>query len=401
MRTEQVGRIFCCSFDDGAVVRVSRIRETSSGDFKGLVQVLDGDLLLHTSTANLCKPNDRQALARSLNGSRENWPGIIDAACGEVIHRLMQGNPTVLIRSEDPAKSESHLLHPILPMNQASLLFGKGGSTKSYLALIIAVLVGLPVSDNPFGWKTGIHHTPSLYVDNEADKDTFHRRLQQVVRGMDVPPAHVFYRRLAGALVNEVESIQQTIMEHKIGFVILDSGGKAAGGNLSDPAPVNDLFNAIGQLGVTTLVIHHQPKNELIKDKTPFGSQYWESNARRCWHIERAPGGDEDDFTVCLSCTKSNDSKLQRPTGFRVQFTGDDSTKAIKYAPIDLKTSEFASKVSLRERMIDLLKHGPLPVADIAAELGERPDTVRARLNDHKTAFIKVGQGWGLRSNEQ
>lgn len=400
IRIDQAGRrVFCCSFDSsGIIIRASRVRELPSGDFRALLQIGDGDVLLHSSMVNLCTASGREAVIRALNGTRDDWKPVVNDACSAIISRLQRGNRSVLVKSEDPAPLDQHLLDPILPKGQTTLLFGKGGSTKSYLALTAAVVVGLPVEDNPFGWRTLKTHTPGLYLDNEADEGTFRRRLKAVVNGLNVPPAHIRYRRLVGALANEVEAIQEEILEHGIGFVILDSGGKAVSGNPSDPGLVNELFSCLDELSTTSLVITHEPKTTEAnaRDKTPFGSQYWESNARRCWRIERAPGGTEEDFTVCLACTKSNDSTLYRPAGYRVQFTGRGVDQAVSYAPVDLKTTEFAGKVPLRERINGLLKHGPLDVPEIAAELDTSPDMVRARLNERKEDYVRVGNKWGL-----
>ena len=399
MKTEQLGRVFCCSFDDGCVVRASRIRELPSGDYRALLEILDGDVLLHSSMANLCTASGRQAVVRSLNGSRDNWGSILDAACGQVIHRLMLGSPTVEICTELAVSPQRYLLDPFLPLNQPTLLFGKPGSTKSFMALLMVVLVQLPVPDNAFGWKTGQKCTDCLYLDNETSRDTVRRRLQELLRGMGLPPIHIHYKRLIGALSAELESIQQTVMDKDIRLVVLDSAGKGCGGDITQAGPVNDFYTAVNQLGVTSLIIHHQPKDEITKNKSPFGSQYFEANARSVWHIERGEGS-EDDFMVLMRHTKSNDSALHRPMGLKVQFGQTSEGKSVRFGLADLRDSEFASKLPLRGRMIDILKSGPLSVAEIAEQAGETQHTVRTVLNRCKNDFLKVSGKWGLKAHE-
>lgn len=398
-RVEQVGRVFCCTFDNGAVVRASRIRELPSGDYRGLLEVCDGDVLLHSSTVNMSVAGGRQAVVRSLNGSRDDWGSVIDAACGQVIHRLMRGSPTVEICSEDLVSPQRYLLDPFLPLDQPTMLFGKPGSTKSYLALLMTVMVALPDATSAFGWKTGSKSANSLYVDNETSRDTVHRRLQELVRGMGLPPISIHYKRLYGSLSSELEGIQQTILDEKIGFVVVDSAGKGCGGDIKEAGPVNEFYGALNQLGVTVLVVHHQPKDEFAKQKSPFGSQYFEANARSVWHAERGEGA-ENDFTVCLAHTKANDSGLHRPFGLRVRFDLAAKGKSVAFAPCDLKDSEFASKVPLRERMTDVLRAGALPTGEIAEQLGETEHTVRTTLNRWKNAFVKVDGKWALRAHD-
>ena len=396
MRIEQVGRVFCCSFDDGAVVRASRIRELTSGDYRGLLEVCDGDVLLHSSVANLCVATGRQAIVRSLNGSPHNWGTMIEAACAEIIRRLMRGSPTVEICSEVPVAPQRYLLDPLLPLDQPTLLFGKPGSTKSFFALLMVVLVQLPVPKNDFGWTTSQKCTNCLYLDNETSRDTVHRRLQELLRGMGLPAVHIQYKRLYGSLASELEGIQQTILDKKIGFVVVDSAGKGCGGDITQAGPVNDFFTALNQLGTTTLVVHHQPKDELTRNKSPYGSAYFEANARSVWHIERGEGS-EDDFAVCIRHTKSNDSSLHRPIGLKVRFGKTAEGKSVLFGPHDLRDTEFASKLPLRERMAELLKHGPLSVPEIAQALGEKQDTIRARANESKNVFRKLpNDKWGL-----
>lgn len=400
MRTEQIGRLFCCSFDNCCVVRVSRIRELPSGDYRGLVEVCDGDVLLHSSVANICVATGRQAIVRSLNGSPHNWRAMIDAACADIIRRLMRGSPTVEICSEVPVIPQRYLVDPFLPLDQPTLLFGKPGSTKSFLALLMIVLVQLPLPKNDFRWTTSQKCTNCLYLDNETSRDTVHRRLQELLRGMELPPLHIHYKRLTGPLVSELESVQRTILDEKIGFVVLDSAGKGCGGDITQAGPVNDFFTALSQLGVTTLVVHHQPKDELSKNKSPYGSAYFEANARSVWHIERGEGS-EDDFLVMLRHTKSNDSALHRPIGLKVRFGKTAEGKSVQFGLSDLRDSEFAVKLPLRERIVGLLSSCQLSAPDIATQLGEHQDKVRTILNRNERTFVKVNNLWGLLSSER
>lgn len=403
MRLEQVGRVFSCSFEDGVVIRASHLRELSSGDFRGLLEILDGDVPLHSSMTNLCTATGRQAIVRSLDGTRNNWGQTIDAACGQIIHSLMQGSPTVRICSSDEVAPQRYLLDPILPLNQTTILFGKPGSTKSYVALLLAVLVASPDKASTLGWKARHSEVISLFLDTETTRDTSLRRLQELVRGMGLPPLTIRYKRLLGSLPSELEGILRTILDEKISFVVLDSAGKACGGDITQAGPVNDLFVALDQLGVTVLVIHHQPKDGLTKNRSPYGSAYFEANARSVWHIERAEGS-ENDFAVCLRHIKSNDSALHRPIGLRVQFGQTMDGKHARFVPNDLRDTEFASELPLRERIVELLGHGPLGVPEIAEALGEREPTVRTRVNEgaKNGTLRKLATGkWGLSTSEE
>jgi AAA domain len=397
---EQVGKTFSVSFpDSGAHIGFSRITDQRNGDYRGWVSLCDGDVLLHSSAINLCTASARQTLVKSLNNSLP-WASMLDTACLEVAKRLMAGSPAEVIRSEDDVQPERHLVEPFLPLGEPTLVYGRGGSCKSYLALPLGVFVQLPWPENPFGWKVGQKSVNVLYCDWETSKDVIHRRLKRLLRGMGLPEAlHMTYRQCQGTLVSELEAIERIVMDQKIGFVVIDSAGRACGGDLNAPAPVNEFYTAIRQLGVTVLIVHHTSKDEFMKQKTPFGSSYFENNARSQWHIEREREGNETDFAVSLSHTKVNDSAKHRPLGLRVRFDNTPGQESTAFELCDLQETEFTRKLPLRERIERLLQNGPLQPSEIAGELGEKEDVVRARLSDGKKHghFQNDGHFWSLK----
>jgi hypothetical protein len=398
----QVGKTFDVSFPEtGAHIGFSRITEQHNADYRGWVFLYNGDVLLHSSVINLCTASARQSLLKSLGSSDTlPWTTMLDTACLEVTRRLMRGLPAEEIRSEDNVPPEQHLVDPILPLTEPTLLFGRGGSCKSYLALLLAISVQLPWADNPLGWRPGLKPVNVLYCDWETSRDVIHRRLKRLVRGLGLPEVHVMYRQSRGTLVSELEAIERLVMENKIGFIVLDSAGRACGGDLNAPAPVNEFFNAIKQLGVTALIVHHTSKDEFSKQKTPFGSTYFENNARSQWYIEREREGNETDFVISLSHTKVNDSPKHRPIGLRVRFDNTPGQESTAFELCDLQETEFTGKLPLRERIERLLvQSGAMQPSDIATELVEREDVVRARLNDGKKRgqFHNDGHLWRLK----
>lgn len=400
MHLEQVGNLFCATFDDGSVVRVSHAREQSNGDYRGWVELLEGDVLLQGSAANLCIGRSRESVVpESLGGARGKWVSAIHAASTEIVARLRRGNPAVEIHAEDQVAPQRYLLDPLLPLDVPTMLYGKPGSTKSFMALLCLVLVQLPYPENAFGWNVPAKCTNVLYLDNETSNTVVHRRLQELLRGMGLPAAlHIQYKHLAGPLAAELEGVQKCIMEHDIGLVILDSAGKACGGDINAAQSVNDFFVALNQLGKTTLVIHHQPKpTRENPNKSPYGSAYFEANVRSLWHIERGEGA-EDNFMVCLKHMKANDSALHRPLGLKVQFSEGPAGKAVRFQPADLVDTEFAGDLPLWERCREALHRcGRLSVKDLAAETGAEEGSVRTTLNRYREkVFHKEGDSWGL-----
>lgn len=400
-RTDQVGNTFCVQFPEkGAYINVRRVVETPNGDFRGWVELYNGDVRLHGSALNLCLANARQAVIRAVNGRSGGlpWADMLDIACHDVVARLQAGNPLETIRSAEAAPPERFLVAPFLPFREPTILFGRGGSCKSYLALLLGLAARIPWKDNHLGISTGPKAVSTLYLDWETSKDVVHRRIRRLVKGMRLPDVDVSYRECRGSLVTEVDAVASLVLKHQIGLVIVDSAGRAVGDDLNAPGPVNTFYGALRQLGTTALIVHHCAKNEFSRERTPFGSQYFEANARSAWFIERQREGNDTDFVVSLSNTKVNDSPKHGALGLRVHFDNTPGQESTRFEVADLNETEFAHRVSLKERMVDLLRHGPLSVAALAEELGESPVTIRARLNGCKDTFTKVGQEWGLKN---
>jgi hypothetical protein len=266
---------------------------------------------------------------------------------------------------------------------------------------LLAVCVGLPWQGNPFGWAVPSRSVSTLILDWETDRNTIHRRLKRLLRGMGLPEAFwLNYRQCRGPLMSELEAVEQAVMEKKVGLVILDSAGRACGGDLKEAGPVNAFYSAISQMGVTSLIIHHLAKDEFTKQKTPFGSAYFENNARSQWHIEKEQG-EETDFALSLSHTKVNDFAKHRAIGLRVKFENTPGSEATAFELCDLKDSEFADRVPLKDQIqASLSESGLLSVSEIASQTGKAEAVIRTILNRNKKLFVRVEGKWGILSDE-
>lgn len=403
--TNQVGSTFCIEFPaKGAYVNVRRVTETPSGDYRGWVELFNGDVRLHGSALNLCLASARQGVVKSLNGKSGGlpWSDMLDTACNDVVAKLQAGAPVQTIRSSDAVAPEQFLVAPFLPTHEPTIVFGKGGSCKSYVALLLGIAAQLSWKNNPLAWTAPPKPVRTLYLDWETSRDVVHRRVKRLVKGMGLPELDICYRECRGSLSTEVDAVAGLVLKHEIGLVIVDSAGRAVGDDLNAPGPVNGFYSALRQLGATSLIVHHCAKNGFTKEKTPFGSQYFEANARSAWLIEREREGNDTDFALSLANTKVNDSPKHGNLGLRIHFDNTLGQESTRFELADLKQTEFCNRVPLKERMIDLLRHhGRLPVAAMAEELGESPVTIRARANGDKSTFVKVGEEWALKSNVQ
>lgn len=401
-RATQQGRVFYLQWDNGINICVSKIREQHNGDLRGQVTIRDGDVDLHQTMMNLSTDHSRNITAnvmKTLNGNKP-WTTIFSDMSREVINRLSQGQPLEIIKTDEEIPPEQYLLEPLLPFNEPTILFGLGGSGKSYLADLIAICLLLRWSQNPFGWKIkdNKHHNV-LYLDWETNKDRVAKRAQRIVKGMNLPHLFFGYRRCIAPLIDDLEAIQQLLMETKAGLVIIDSAGRACGGDLKDAAVVNTFFTALRELDTSVLIIHHRSKDDLNKNKTPFGSAYFENNARSVWQVEKEQQTGESELIISITNTKMNDAEKQKPVGIKVLF--DNVNWTTRFEPVELKGTAFESHLPLWERIRDLLLEGARSEKEIAEVLGENQGSVRTSINRHKDVFIKTQRGhWGVVTNE-
>ena len=182
----------------------------------------------------------------------------------------------------------------------------------------------------------------------------------------------------------------------------MDSAGPACGGEPESAEATNRFFSALRELRVATLTLAHVSKD---RPKHAFGSVYWQNHPRRVYRLSSDQRPGDSSFVLGLTNTKSNWGQRLAPIGLRVAFEGD----AVTFDRADIRdVPELEQERSLRVRMKDLLaRNEGMPVQEIAHELDENDNQVRARLNDGKGKdFTNINPGekvalWGLVSHRE
>ena len=367
--------------DEMVSVRVDRIHTEKTGVF--------GEVLIRTNSPamhphihgpvhfNMISTSSRNQLAKHLQTIMENsWTTILEQLCYKVVESHRMGTPTINIASHEMPDRLGMRLNPILQEQQATVFFGDGDSLKSYLSTYLAVLTNLGIVQNSLVPEPG----NVLYLDYETDADTFWERVNMITAGLNQPlPQGLFYRHEIESVVNDITGIKDTVMEHGISLVIIDSAAPATVEPEKAEAVI-PYFRALRSLNTTTLTIAHQTKN--VKGEYPFGSTFWRNLPRSNFHIKA--DRNEDDVAVSLKHTKSNNGRRLKPFGFTFAFSEDDVT--ITTADPS-KYPDLAKDVPLKERINALLLQGALSAKEVANELGENEKTVQNRLSEG----IKLG----------
>lgn len=345
-------------------------------------RAIDGCLSI--GTFNLSSPQARQMRAKLLaeraRASGIDWSSLLEEVCQRVLAAERAGEPSVLLRDvPKPVEDEEYdILGLRFPKQHPSILFGDGGTLKSYLGLLIAGTLSTQ------GLQVG-------YFDWELDAFTHRRRLEQI-HGPDMPA--IRYVRCDKPLVFEVTRLRRTIQQHRLEYAIFDSIAYGTQGAPESAEAAMEYCRALRQFGIGSQLIAHVTKND-AGDLRPFGSVFWHNSARATWNIKRAATSpDGQSVSLAAFHRKNNIGPMCPAVGIGVDFDGDRvSFRRVNVATID----EVAESLPLWQRIRSVLKAGPQTLATIANELQyDKVDTLDRIVRKHKTLFMKVPSSDGV-----
>jgi len=409
---ERVGLGFRASFALGIDVKVDRLRE-SRGELSGELSVRwtrpalptqDGHI--YRGRFNLSSLTARASAARFLSdktrGAGVPWSDLLERFCVAVLDSHRAGDAFQLVGQRDPRPEPARLLHPILPMDAATLLYAKAGTGKSTLAAAIALSVQTGCEVIP-GWRP--LSAPVLVLDWEASADEWNDRIAALSAGIDILAPAIHYRRMEGSLVERVEEIAAFVTDHGVGLVVVDSVGMASGTS-RDGSDANEsalrLFSALRAIGTTSLLVDHIAGAELDRSgaiNKAYGSIYKVNLSRAAYELRRESEGTQERTELVLRQAKVNDQGKLPPITLAIAYEPGrirfETTRATAPDLIPLATTSA-------ERIATLLATGAMAAPAIAEHLGLSQETVRALLSRHRgKRFIKLQDGtWGITRNE-
>jgi hypothetical protein len=330
---------------------------------------------------NLSAPGSRKTLAADLErsaktkGDQINWHRLLDTLAFQVSSAEQTGEPAVLLSS-----IERPITEPLFDVegfrllkHHPTIVFGDGGSMKSYLALYWAGrLQQMGARVAMFDWEL-----------DAAD----HKERSVRLFGHQGP--ELVYVRCSRPLVYEIDRLVQIKHDHQIDYVICDSIAFACHGKPEDAEIACGYFRAIRQLGIGSLHLAHITKGE-NGDQRPFGSTFWHNGARCTWFaksegVDETAGGRER--TIGLFNRKVNMGAPISPVAFQFIFEPDRTTVR-RVEPSTVQS--LASEVPVWQRIKHAVRSGPLTIAELAAEIDAKPDTVEKAIRRKAQVFSLV-----------
>lgn len=306
-----------------------------------------------------------------------DWQGYLEEFCQRVLLAERTGDPAVDLKSiaKPAADDELRVGDLKFPRRHPSFIFGDGGALKTYLAEYIAGELS----------NSGI---PTAIFDWEMTGEDHRERLERIYNPIMMPK--IAYVRCERPLVYEADRLRKVVAEWGIQYAVYDSVTFACDGPPEAAESAARYFRAVREIGVGGLHVAHISKSDGA-DQKPFGSVFWHNGARATFFAQKVDASrDGHVVTVGLFNRKSNCGRIQKPTGFKVEFVRG-RTFISKCDPKD--TPELAEKMPIRWRLLDLLMDGPVDIKVAAESLDAEADTVRRTIRRYKNQFVVLKDG--------
>ena len=393
-------------------IEIARIQNHKDGRIVGYIKVQDtarakphlreGSFNFTTLLTREKWVNTLSKICPTTDNHEYPWAEAFEEMAHEVVERTLLGEPIREVWTRDDIEEPPYLVYPIARKGQAVVIFGEGGIGKSYLAMLIGTVAQLPWKDNPLGLKPEAQVNNVLYLDWEADEETFAWRLTKLQRGLGLPHYSFHYRPCNFPLSHDVGQIIEKAWEIKAGLVIIDSIGAACGSDLNAAEAANVFNNALRQLNATSLAIGHTAKGDSLRP-TIYGSTFFTNRPRSVWELQKSQEIGQDEMVLALWHRKSNDSRLFMPLGYALKFTDYD----VNIKCHDIRTmDDFLAGMPIHTRINFILKHGPLTMKEILDKLNVSEDAKQTSEGTLKTELNRMlnaekvakmgGQLWGL-----
>jgi len=329
-------KIYLAWESEGIKMVVRKISDKSSTGLTGEVlieylphKIIDTNLGNHLMIRkiNLTSQQSLNTIIRALREMTDDyfpdidWPKIMEQLVVNVSKYKGGNMESVLIGNTPVINEEKHYIFPFIRKNAINIIYGAGGSGKSYLSVLFGLLVQSGKSYAGLAPDQG----NVLYIDWESDPEDLNERLRAVKKGLvevhpDIADIEFLYYRAKDKFVNEEDTIADMIVENNIGLIIIDSFGGALAGEINDSEASMQLANCLRSLGVSILGIDHVSKSN---SNSPIGTVYKVNLARNLWSVTSKVDEVNNEMEVVLKHTKTN-SKKENPRVFNMKFHIDE-----------------------------------------------------------------------------
>lgn len=338
---------------------------------------------------NLLAARTRVALAKMAEEQSPEapWRPVVDTACRMVIRRLRTEDPPVELIPVEPSPELQCLVPGLLFRNEVNLIFADGGSTKSLLALAIAMsgLLGHPLSNI---WTVGALRRV-LYLDWESTREAHAKRLWGLCSFMERPvDGSLLYQRMIRPLTDQLDAVKRERDKAEADLVICDSLGPASGLEPEGGDAAIRTLQALRSLNTTVLCLAHVSKAmaDGATPPRPYGSVFVTNLARSTIYLKPDEEVEQGRTVVNIVHRKVNDGRRQLPSALEWIFEPSGLIRCHGVKP----SSEH---LSVKKRIEAAMGRGLETVADISENIAAKPEVVKTALNQMETVGVALRFG--------
>ncbi len=356
---------------------------------------------------NLLSMSARDACRRELehvlgNDPKGKWTALLSRAIAKGQQAFLSVDRSVRASEIEAPEQLSFIIPDLVSDDGISILFGAGSAGKTFLLMKAALSVSR--GETYLGRPTAQRNV--LYIDCETGRKTFGYRMRRICAGEGLEQTaakNVFYWWAGGIpLEDQVDAVRRCCEENEIGFICLDHIAAACGGDASEQAVASRFARAVGKIGLPVLALAHITGSDMKNPEAvqkPFGSIFWENNARRTIFVLRQQEEESPIAELGLYPKKVNDGG--KPAAFGARLTFDDPSGPITLEPEPLRgMGGVLSRVRGPQHAIFDVLTEAMTVPDIAAASGVSERHVKRILADHPRMFVAVsGSDAGGRGN--
>ena len=289
------------------------------------------------------------------------------------------------------------LLVPFILEGGGTILFAAPGSGKSFIGqgMCVAVDAGL---DEP--WST--RQANSLFVNLERSAASVRSRLGAINQALGLPVERplLMYNARGHSLVDVREAVERTILEEKVGLVVVDSISRAGAGSLVKDDVGNAICDILNGWGIAWLAIAHSPRGDNTHE---FGTIMFSAAAdllvQQTSETKAVDGGSW--LGVGLQIVKANDTAKASQVRFALEFDQRGlfcirRADAGEFADIEAEGSTHLSRsLQIRDYLTSM---GATTADTIASDLGMHRSSV-VRILTKGEDFVRAGDRGGGKNN--
>lgn len=387
----------------------TEIEQTKTQTIDAILRVvihIEGKEHALTGHLNLLSLSSRETFLRQLGYTLPKklpLPVFLGRAIEAVQDHLGTNDGSVWFEDIQAIARPDPLFPPFLVDGAPNLIFGKGGTGKTFICLRMALSMAFGI---PFLGVTPTRKCKVLFVDYEDSQHEFADRINKLLSGLgqyapDVEEIgkKIKYFRALNPFQDIVPALKKIIQEEGISFVIVDSAIMACGSEPEKADVAARYFNALAKLQTTSLTIAHETKAET--HNYPFGSVVWWNSPRNIWNIQGMGGEQSDDeeeptnepVELGLFHRKANNGARSRLLAATMSITDNKATIT------QGDRNDWESEMTVATRITKFLRDAGQPKSrkDIEKELdGVEKNTIKQTLRRlHKSGKITLIGGQG------